>query len=682
MKKIRIGFWFAVCSIYGLLAGVGASVEPPSIRPEYFAAIRGGDVHQLRAALDRGESANARDTKGNTPLMLAAVYGDVASMRLLIERGADINATNNSGATALMRSSFDYEKTRLLLEQQADVNARSGLGNTALILAARAWNSRRTVELLLSHGADANATNHFGASALMAAAAGGDEKSVRLLLKHGANANAQPGNDVPSFILGGGRSSLMWAAYRGDTAIMKRLIEAGADVNAEGMLGTPLSQAAWADRTAAARVLIDRGANVNRTAQIDSFTPLHWAASTEERDASLVKLLLQRGANPNLDGGENVDAFLGVPQTPLMLASRRGETPVLKSLLAAGATNTTSDHVPVKTPHARELPERLDSATLRSAITQAVPPLQETSIASKQEFLRHSTRQDCTSCHQQYLPMAAIGLAKQRHVPVDVEAEQQLVNMVTQGDIKNTETDWQPLFHPDPVQTKGYALVAYAGEDVAANEYSDSWVHHLAAIQGKDGQWFNNLPRPPIQTGDIGATALAVHALQRYPLPGRKAEFAKQVERARQWLWTVKPQNNEGRIYQLLGLAWAGEPTGKLQQFAKALLAEQHSDGGWSQLPGTKSDAYATGQAVYALRVGAGLEMSHPGVGRGLRFLLTDQLDDGTWYVRRRAFPFQPTTMKSGFPHGRDSWISAAATSWAVMALSLPDDSEILAMKR
>lgn len=147
-------------------------------------------------------------------------------------------------------------------------------------------------------------------------------------------------------------------------------------------------------------------------------------------------------------------------------------------------------------------------------------------------------------------------------------------------------------------------------------------------------------------------------------------------------MWDAKPQNNEGRIYQILGLAWAGEPTGKLQPLAKELLAEQQRDGGWSQLPNLTSDAYATGQAVYALRIGAGVEKSHPGADRGLRFLLTNQLDDGTWQVRRRAFPFLPTTMKSGFPHGRDSWISAPATSWAVMALSLPDDSELVASKR
>src|SRR5262249_18735069 len=43
--------------------------------------------------------------------------------------------------------------------------------------------------------------------------------------------------------------------------------------------------------------------------------------------------------------------------------------------------------------------------------------------------------------------------------------------------------------------------------------------------------------------------------------------------------------------------------------------------------------------------------------------------DDGTWHVARRAFPFQQT-MDSGFPHHRDSWISAAATSWALLALT------------
>jgi ankyrin repeat protein len=678
MKMTRGIVCFVLPFSCGLLPIRAAEVVMNS---EYSAVLRSGEVGKLRESLDHRASANARDPRGNTPLMHAAVYGDPSCLRLLIERGADVNTTNAAGATALMRAASDYEKVALLLKRGADAKARSGLGNTALMLAARPWNSHRAVELLLSHGADAKATNQFGATALMAAAAGGDETSVRLLIKSGANVNAQAGAGHADFILGGGRSALMWAAYRGDLAIMKLLINAGADLNAEGVLGTPLSQAAWADRTAAARLLIERGAKVNQAGHQDGYTPLHWAASTENKDAALTKLLLDHGADPNLGGGENVDAFVGTLQTPLMLARRRGETPILAALLAGGATNETPDKIRALTPPARNIPERLDAATLRTAISRAVAPLQETSIESKKAFVRHVSHQDCTSCHQQFLPMAAIGLAKGQHVSVNTEAEQELVKMVHDGELKNIEADWQALFHPDPVHTKGYALFGYAAEGLPADEYTDSWVHHLSAIQGKDGQWFNNLPRPPIQTGDISATALAVHALQRYSSPGRKTEFAKQVERARRWLLTVKPENNEGRVYQILGLAWAGESTTKLQPLAKMLIAEQRTDGGWSQLPGTKSDAYATGQALYALRVGAGIENSLPAIERGRRFLLETQLEDGTWYVRRRAFPFQPT-MDSGFPHGRDSWISAAATSWAVLALSLPEDRETVALKR
>lgn len=679
MNRTRFTLCLAVASFIALMSA--AETKTPSLSPEHTAVLRSGDARQLRAALDRGLPINGRDAKGNTPLMLAATYGDVASMRLLLERGADVNAANASGATALMRAAYNYEKVRLLVERGvplSGINARSALGNTALILAARPANSHRAVELLLARGADAKATNNWGATALMAAAAGGDAKSVRALLKHGADVNAQNTPDQPGFIFGGGRTPLMWAAYRGDVEMMKLLIDAGADVNLEGALGTPLAHAAWADRTAAARLLIERGARVNHASRMDGYTPLHWAASTEERDASLVKLLLEHGADPNLGGGENVDAFLAVPQTPLMLAKRRGDTPVLASLKAAGTTAETPDRIPSPTPPSRNLPKTLDAATVRSAVAKALPPLQETSIESKKAFVNHASKQDCVSCHQQFLPMAAIGCAKKQNVPVDKESEEQLIEMVRAGELKNVDTDWQALFHPEAVHTKGYALLGWAAEDLPANETIDSWVHHLAAIQGEDGQWYNNLPRPPIQTGDVGATALAVHALQKYPLPGRKAEFAKQVDRARRWLWTVKPDNTESRIYQILGLAWAGERVEKLQPLAKALLAEQRTDGGWAQLPGLKSDAYATGQAIYALRVGAGLPSKDTFVERAMRFLVETQLEDGTWYVRRRAFPFQPT-MKSGFPHGRDSWISAAATSWAVMALSLPEDTPKLA---
>jgi ankyrin repeat protein len=680
MTSKKLSLWVALAVGAGQSFSVRSS-EPASLDADQVAILRAGDVRRLQEALDRGLPVNGRDTADNTPLMLEAVYGSPACVRMLLERGADANATNRAGATPLMRAAWDKQKIRILLDHGANANARSALGNTALLLAARPANSYGAVKLLLEHGADAKATNQFGVTALISAAAGGDQATVRLLIQQGLDVNAQPLTDPSAFIFGGGRSPLMWAAFRGDVALVKLLIAAGANVNAEGLLGTPLSQAAWADRTEAARLLINHGADVNQRNHMEGYTPLHWAASSEKNDASLVRLLLNKGADPNLGAGENVDAFMDVLQTPLMLARKRGETQVLSALLKAGATNETADRALEVKPVVRSLPNRLDSATVRQALTLAIPPLQQTSIESKKAYANHSSRQDCTSCHQQFLPLAAIGWAKKRQVPIDHEAEQELVKMIAFGEVKNNEIDWQPIFHPEAVHTKGYELFGYAAAGQPPSEATDAWVHHLAAIQGTDGQWFNNLPRPPIQTGDITATALAIHGLQRYPLPGRKAEFAERVDRASRWLWAAKAEGHEERVFQILGLAWAGEPARRLEPLTKALLAQQKADGGWAQLASMKSDAYATGEALYALQVGAELPATHPAVDRGRRFLLQTQLEDGTWYVHRRAFPFQPT-MKSGFPHGRDSWISAAATSWAVMALSLPDANRTVALQR
>ena len=81
------------------------------------------------------------------------------------------------------------------------------------------------------------------------------------------------------------------------------------------------------------------------------------------------------------------------------------------------------------------------------------------------------------------------------------------------------------------------------------------------------------------------------------------------------------------------------------------------------------SDAYATGHALVALEEAGVLTTTDEAYRRGLQYLLATQQEDGTWITKTRAFPFQPLK-ESGFPHGRDQWISAAATSWAAMALA------------
>jgi hypothetical protein len=221
----------------------------------------------------------------------------------------------------------------------------------------------------------------------------------------------------------------------------------------------------------------------------------------------------------------------------------------------------------------------------------------------------------------------------------------------------------------DPAIGIGYRLFGMIGDRRPASAKTDLGIHLFTVIQDGDGRWPAFATRPPMLASDVSSTALVIQAIKHYGWAGSKGEFDAAIDRACKWLRTVKAETTEDGAYQLLGLHWAGEPAEKLADLANALLNQQRKDGGWAQLPKLESDAYATGQALYALSRAA----KHPTTNRdwqnGLRFLLGTQYDDGSWHVVSRAYPFQPT-MDSGFPHGRDSWISAAGTSCAVLAMT------------
>ena len=118
-----------------------------------------------------------------------------------------------------------------------------------------------------------------------------------------------------------------------------------------------------------------------------------------------------------------------------------------------------------------------------------------------------------------------------------------------------------------------------------------------------------------------------------------------------------------------MALSWSNASSASVSSALKALIASQRSDGGWSQLPTMGSDAYATGQALYALSASGKIPATDPVYQRGVKYLLRTQAPDGSWHVKTRSIWIQPY-FESGFPYGHDQWISAAGTGWAVMALS------------
>jgi ankyrin repeat protein len=559
----------------------------------------------------------------------------------------------------------------LLVAAGANIQVRTALGNTPLILAARRAGNSRTVKLLLQRGANPTERNEAGVGPVLSAAASGDVETVRLLLDAGAKADDFPKSNKPSAADPSSslRTPLMWAAYHNDVRMVRLLLECGAGPNQSTYFGNPLSHACWSDSFEAAELLIARGADVSARDALANFTPLHWAAGSESPRPRLVKLLLANGADPNATGGEPVGAFGLVPQTPRLIAEKRGQTAIVDALVAAGAKDPPRAEK-IATPQ-RALPDEFDNASVIAGAEKALAALQTTAAQSRESFLRHVSKQDCASCHQQYLPMAAGGNARNRSARFDQKAAREQIDALAKltNPVSQHEYVLQTLFHPDPAHSFGYDLFGFAAEGGPPSARTNGMVHHLVTVQASEGRWFNQTPRPPIASGDLSATALAIHAIKHYSFLGREKEFAASIERGRRWLWTVKAETNEEAVFQLLGLHWAGEPAEKLADLAKTLKQQQRKDGGWAQLPTLESDAYATGEVLYTLAQTVKVPVTDPVWKRGLRFLLERQEDDGTWHVARRTFPFQPT-MDSGFPYHRDSWLSAAATSWAVLALT------------
>ena len=205
----------------------------------------------------------------------------------------------------------------------------------------------------------------------------------------------------------------------------------------------------------------------------------------------------------------------------------------------------------------------------------------------------------------------------------------------------------------------------------APDAYSEATVHYLKTMQSENGCWKSpEGRRPPMNAGDVQTTALAAYALKTYGTASDRAETDAAVKRAAACLSQVKALTMQDQAFQLLGLAWVNSAPAAIGSAARALAASQREDGGWSQLPGMGSDAFATGQALYALNIAGSMPANDPVYQKGVRYLLRAQAADGTWHVKTRSIWVQPY-FDAGFPYGQEQFISAAGTAWASMALSM-----------
>lgn len=194
--------------------------------------VNNKEIAQL--LISKGVPVNVQDEHGKTALIEATQVYKEEVVQLLLDADAEVNAQDNDGRTALMFAThnvypfYPIPRTsrivKLLISKGANVNIKDKYGRTALMYTAMfnadllSLNSRFDVaaawydtsceslnlvfkemaQALLEVGAEVNAVDNDGNSALMIAASNGNKEMVELLLQSGADANAKDNKGQPA----------------------------------------------------------------------------------------------------------------------------------------------------------------------------------------------------------------------------------------------------------------------------------------------------------------------------------------------------------------------------------------------------------------------------------------------------------------------------------------------------
>ena len=597
-----------------------------------IAAVRAGNRSQIEQQIAASpEAVNGTDEGGSTALHHAAGYGPIGNLQLLINKGADVNAKNRRSSTPLHWAIHDEAKVRLLLSKGANVNAKQAQGRTPLYLAAMLGNGVPNMRLLFTSGADPNLASANGQTPLMMAASRGNVEGMRLLIERGAEVKAKDG---------AGETALMFASTSGYVDAVRLLIERGADVKVKSKRNeTALGFAATQGAQASVELLLAKGAEVN-VRNFRGYSPLMFAASSDAMPAGIIKLLLDKGADTSFTGDYDEPASA--------LAAKRGHTEAAR-LLGVGSSQAQTAEVKV-------VPVGLSDRSIPGAVRNSLALLEKQSDT----FIRTA---GCNSCHSQSLPSAVVGLARDNgltsmkrfpQLPATMTAPvEQLMDFV----IVSPSIAWE--------------LFDAGMNHEPRTQVTDAIVRYLMALQTAEGGWL--IPesrRPPMNSGNIQTAALAIYGMKNYAMEAEKPNCEKAVARSVAWLEKATPVTHQDHAFRLLGLSWGGATASVIREEAKSVAALQRADGGWSQLPAMGSDAYATGEALFALGSAGRMAVSDPVYRKGVEYLLRTQAGDGSWHVKSRSIWLQPY-LESGFPYGQDQFISTAGTAWATLALTL-----------
>jgi ankyrin repeat protein len=321
------------------------------------------------------QGAGETSADGTTPLHWAVHRSDLAEVDRLIRAGAKVNARNEFGATPMSEAALAGNTAIIerLLEAGANADTPGADGQTPLMVVARTSNVA-AARLLLEHGANVNAAeSQRRQTALMWAAAQQQPAMVKELIARGADVNAiSLVYDIPSQVSvepralyrpPGGLTALLYATREGCLECVEALVEGGAKIDLADPEGvTPLIMAITNMRFDTAAYQISPGANVNKWdwwgrsalyCAVDVNTIPRGGrpdrpSLDETSSLQIIELLLERGANPNLQlkllppfrnigADRGVDQMLTIGATPLLRAAKALDAPAIGLLLEHGA---------------------------------------------------------------------------------------------------------------------------------------------------------------------------------------------------------------------------------------------------------------------------------------------------------------------------------------------------------
>ncbi len=308
---------------------------------------------------------------------------------------------------------------------------------------------------------------------------------------------------------------------------------------------------------------------------------------------------------------------------------------------------------------------------VRAAITKALPNLEAGSIGS-------ANKRQCFTCHSQAVPVFAFVEAKRRGFKVDEENLTRQLKHTHDHLQRGLANYLQGKGQGGDVLTAGYALWTLDEGSWPTDEVTKAVSHYLLTTQMDIKHWRHRGSRPPTSGSDFTATYVALRALHYFGSDDQQEQIAERRKLVSEWLSTTLPYETEDFVFRLASFQYVDGDINLIDEASSALLAIQRQDGGWGQKEDMPSDAYSTGSALSTLIREGKVPPNNEFIRKGFEYLLATQLEDGTWQVTTRAKPVQEY-FESGFPHGKDQFISVAATAWSTLALlqALPSSESV-----